>query len=107
MAQAARTNHRHGLFSLLDTDGKPHPLENTLAVVTLALGAVAFITAQFDHLHLLSSWTGLVGIGVGLWGQMISATTGERFLLMIGLGASGVGFYLGLAHGGLWGGVIG
>lgn len=59
MAQALRPNTVGGLFA---TDGKPHPIQDTLLVVTLVLGITSFITAQFDFLHLLSSWTGLVGI---------------------------------------------
>ena len=104
MAQAMR---RPSSASLLATDGKPHPLQDTLMAVTLVLGAVAFITAMFHHLHLLSSWAGLIGIITGAYGQFISATTRERFLLIIGLGASAVGFFLGMAHGGLFGGVLG
>ncbi|MFE2187478.1 hypothetical protein [Streptomyces sp. NPDC059455] len=105
MAQAARS--QHGLFTFLDTDGKSHPLENTVAVVTLVIGVIAFVTAHFPHLHLVSSWVGLIGMVSGAWGQLRSVTTGERFLLIIGLGAAGVGFYLGMAHGGLFGGVLG
>ncbi|KJY39616.1 MULTISPECIES: hypothetical protein [Streptomyces] len=94
-------------ISLLATDGKPHPLQDTLVAVTLILGAVAFVTAFFHNLHLLSSWTGLLGIATGLYGQFISATTRERFALIIGLGAAGIGFFLGMAHGGLFGGWMG
>lgn len=75
--------------------------------MTLVLGAVSFVTAMFHHLHLLSSWAGLVGILTGAYGQFISETTRERFGLIVGLGASAVGFFLGMAHGGLFGGVIG
>ncbi|RSS44321.1 hypothetical protein [Streptomyces sp. WAC08241] len=103
MAQAMRRDPGHSLFA---TDGKPHPLQDTLVGVTLVLGALAFISAQFHNLHLLSSWAGLVGILTGGYGQFISATTRERFLLIIGLGASAIGFYLGMAHGGLFTGVI-
>lgn len=99
MAQAVR----HNPVSLLLADRKAHPLENTFAAATIVLGAVAFITAMWHGLHVVSSWTGLVGIGAGAWGQFISATTGERFVLIIGLGAAAVGFYLGMAHGGLLG----
>ena len=102
MAQAMRPNTAGGLFA---SDGKPHPLQDTLLAVTLALGLTAFISAQFHNLHLLSSWTGLVGIATGAYGQWISETTRERFGLIVGLGASGVGFFLGMAHGGLFGGV--
>ncbi|MEV6668827.1 hypothetical protein [Streptomyces sp. NPDC051162] len=109
MTQAARQPRgpRALINSALNSDGKPHPLENTFAAVTIALGALAFISSAFTNLHLLSSWSGLVGILTGAYGQFISATTGERFLLIIGLGASAVGFFLGMAHGGLFGGVIG
>jgi hypothetical protein len=102
MAQALRPNTAGSLFA---TDGKPHPVQDTLMAVTLLLGLVSFVTAMFDNLHLISSWTGLVGIITGAYGQWISETTRERFGLILGLGASGVGFFLGMAHGGLFGGL--
>ncbi|MEV8088829.1 hypothetical protein [Streptomyces nigra] len=102
MAQALRPNTAGGLLA---TDGKAHPFQDTLLVVTLVLGITSFVTAQFHNLHLLSSWTGLIGIATGAYGQWISETTRERFGLIVGLGASGVGFFLGMAHGGLFGGV--
>ncbi|MYS91506.1 MULTISPECIES: hypothetical protein [Streptomyces] len=104
MAQALRPNTAGGLFA---TDGKPHPLQDALLAVTLVLGITSFITALVDEdLHLLSSWTGLVGILTGAYGQWVSETTRERFGLILGLGAAGVGFFLGMAHGGLFGGLI-
>lgn len=104
MAQAMRSQSS---ISLLATDGKPHPLQDTLLAITLVLGAVAFITAFFHHLHLLTSWAGLIGILTGAYGQFISVTTRERFALIIGLGAAAIGFFLGMAHGGLFGGWLG
>jgi hypothetical protein len=103
MAQAMRPNTAGGLFA---TDGKPHPRQDALLAVTLVLGLTAFVTAFFHDLHLLSSWTGLVGILTGAYGQWISETTRERFGLILGLGAAGVGFFLGMAHGGLFGGLV-
>ncbi|HZF89806.1 hypothetical protein [Streptomyces sp.] len=100
MAQALRPNTAGSLFA---TDGRSHPVQGALLAVTLVLGLVSFITAQFQSLHLLSSWTGLVGICTGSYGQWISETTRERFGLILGLGASGLGFFLGMAHGGLFG----
>ncbi|MFG2591598.1 hypothetical protein OG379_19870 [Streptomyces sp. NBC_01166] len=97
---------RSATGSLFATDGKPHPLQETLMVVTGVLGVLAFVTAMFHSLHLLSSWAGLIGILTGIYGQYISRTTWERFGLIMGIGASAVGFYLGMAHGGLFGGVI-
>ncbi|TXS71959.1 hypothetical protein [Streptomyces sp. sk2.1] len=104
MAQAVRPRPAVSLFA---TDGKPHPLQDTLVIVTLVLGTLAFVTAMFHHLHLISSWAGLIGILTGAYGQYISATTRERFPLIIGIGASAIGFFLGMAHGGLFGGIVG
>ncbi|WP_180686059.1 hypothetical protein [Streptomyces gossypiisoli] len=103
MAQALRPNTAGSLFA---TDGRPHPVQDALLAVTLVLGVVAFVTAMFDGLHLISSWTGLVGILTGAYGQWISETTRERFGLVLGLGASAIGFFLGMAHGGLFGGLF-
>ncbi|MFF7970487.1 hypothetical protein [Streptomyces sp. NPDC007905] len=102
--QALRPNTAGSLFA---TDGKPHPLQDTLMAVTLVLGVLALVTSFFHSLHLISSWAGLVGLVVGAYGQWISVTTRERFGLILGLGASGVGFMLGMANGGLFGGLIG
>ena len=97
---AARgTDPHHFTFN---TDGQPHPLENTLLAVTLVLGVVAVVTAGFDSLHVVSASTGLAGILTGACGQFISVTTAERFVLIIGLGMAALGFYLGMAHGGFW-----
>ncbi|MDQ1037463.1 hypothetical protein QFZ75_003879 [Streptomyces sp. V3I8] len=104
MAQALRRNTVGSLFA---TDHRSHPLQDTLLAVTLVLGVTAFVSAMFHSLHLLSSWAGLIGIITGATGQFVSETTRERFGLIVGLGASGVGLLLGMAHGGLFGGVIG
>ncbi|KUN83875.1 hypothetical protein AQJ66_17060 [Streptomyces bungoensis] len=103
MTQALRPTTGGSLFA---TDGKSHPLQDTLMVVTLALGLTAFITCFFGSLHLLASWAGLAGILTGAYGQWISETTRERFGLILGLGASGIGFFLGMANGGLFGGLL-
>jgi hypothetical protein len=92
-------------LALLNSDGKAHPRENSLVLATALLGVIAAASAFFPARHLISSWAGLAGIAAGGYGQMISATTGERFVLVVGLGASAVGLLLGVAHGGLWGGM--
>ncbi|WP_030736042.1 hypothetical protein [Streptomyces sp. NRRL S-31] len=104
MAQALRPNTAGSLFA---TDGRSHPLQDALMAVTLALGLLSFITSFFHSLHLLTSWAGLVALITGVWGQWISVTTRERFGLILGLGAAGIGFLIGMAHGGLFGGIIG
>ncbi|GAA4657857.1 hypothetical protein GCM10023347_06040 [Streptomyces chumphonensis] len=108
MAQATRQHdHRHGPLSVLNTDGRAHPVENAFAAATIVLGLVAFVTSFFAGLHILASWVGLVGVLTGLRGQMISATTAERFLLIIGLGMAAFGLYLGMANGGFFDGFFG
>lgn len=107
MAHAVRQRGFSPLGNVLNSDGKAHPKENAFMAATVLLGLVAFIAGPFSGMHLLASWAGLVGVAVGGWGLMISKTTAERFLLFIGLGAAAVGLYLGMAHGGLFGGLIG
>lgn len=104
MAQAMQPKTTGSLFA---TDHRPHRLQDILIWVTAVLGVTAFISAMFYNLHLLSSWTGLIGILAGLYSQFVSVTTHERFATIMGLGSSAVGFYLGMAHGGLFGGVLG
>ncbi|MCX5211767.1 hypothetical protein OG689_21150 [Kitasatospora sp. NBC_00240] len=86
----------------LNTDGHRHPRENTLVGITALLGVLAFTTSFFYGLHLLTSLAGLVGVATGMWGQFISVTTAERFVLVIATGMSAWGLYLGIAHGGIW-----
>lgn len=107
MVHVARSRTESPLSSLLASDGKPHPVQDTLLVVTVLLGATAAISSIFSSLHVLSSWTGLVGVITGGYGQYISETTRERFGLVIGLGAAGLGLFIGMAHGGPFGGLVG
>lgn len=107
MAHAVRQRRSSPIGRIINSDGKRHPKENALMVATVLLGLVAIVAAPFSGMHLLASWAGLLGILAGAWGLMISKTTAERFLVIIGLGAAAVGFYLGMAEGGLFGGLIG
>ncbi|MFD4697562.1 hypothetical protein [Streptomyces niveus] len=107
MAQAMQPKVPKTTGSLFATDHRPHPLQDVLIWVTAVLGVTAFISSMFYNLHLLSSWTGLIGILTGLYSQFVSVTTHERFATLMGLGSAAVGFYLGMAHGGLFGGVLG
>jgi hypothetical protein len=100
MAQQQHATRTHHLT--FNTDGRPHPLENTFVAVTVVLGLIAVITAGFNSLHAVSAATGLAGILTGAWGQYISVTTAERFALIIGLGMAALGCFIGMAHGGFW-----
>lgn len=94
--QAARTRAR----ITLNTDGKRHPRENSLAMAVIIFGMTAFILGFIVKAHLFASIFGVIGFPLGLYSQMTSETTGERWLNVIGMISAFVGLALGLAHGG-------
>lgn len=94
---------RGGLASYLNSDGRPHPVENRLVAATAVLALIAVVTAFFPGLSLITTWAGLLGVVAGGWGQMISATTEERFVLVVGMGAAALGLFFGMWNGGPFG----
>jgi hypothetical protein len=77
-----------------------HPLENFLAAGTFVAGLVAFITGAIPQTHLVAVCVGILACLVGLYSQLVSATTAERFINVLGIGLAFVGVGLGFAHGG-------
>jgi uncharacterized membrane protein YjjP (DUF1212 family) len=101
MPQAARTqSHAHLPRITLNSDGRRHPLQNTLTAFTFIAGIVAFVTGLIVRDHVLATIIGALGFGIGMYAQMISATREERVFIMAGVIASFVGLGLGVAHGG-------
>ncbi|MGH3367427.1 MAG: hypothetical protein ACRDOY_09505 [Nocardioidaceae bacterium] len=90
------------LHRLINTDGQRHPKENALAFLTLGLGVLSLIAATQPSWHIVGAWSGLVGALVGGYDQLISATRGERWVIIVGAIASALGFGLNLANGGLY-----
>ena len=93
--------------NILNSDGKPHPVQNVLTVFTLIVGLVSFVLGMIiRNVHtgaaviVIATATGLVAILVGLYAQMVSATTGQRVLIVAGMIAGFVGLALGLSRGG-------
>jgi hypothetical protein len=84
----------------LNSDGQRHPLLNTVAICTFAIGIVAFALGLYRHYHLVASVLGIIAFGVGLVGQMFSATREQRIFLVAGIVAGFVGMGLGIGHGG-------
>jgi hypothetical protein len=84
----------------LNSDGKRHPLLNSLTIFTFLAGLAAFVTGLIVHLHLLATVIGLVSFGIGLGAQLYSATREERVFIVAGLVAGFIGMGLGIAHGG-------
>jgi ammonia channel protein AmtB len=93
--------------NILNTDGKPHPVENILTVFTLLVGLVSFVLGMIVRnahtgaaVHITATVTGLVACLVGLYVQMISATRNQRVLIVTGIIAGFVGLAIGLSKGG-------
>jgi hypothetical protein len=94
------SSQRHHLT--LNTDGRSHPAQNTLAVLAAVFAIVSAVSAWYPSTHMLGAWTGAAGLATGLWSQMISATTAERWINVSAMIVSGVGLLFGLGHGGLY-----
>jgi hypothetical protein len=92
----------------LNSDGHPHPLLNVLSFFVLIVGLVSFALGLFlrtgpSSAHgwaIVASVTGLAGLLIGLFAQMMSATREERVIIVTGIIASFIGLALGLAFGG-------
>jgi hypothetical protein len=109
MSDTARS--RPNPLRILNSDGRSHPVENTVAIGILLVGLVSFVlgvvirnmTNPGTALSIVATVTGLVSLFVGLYAQMVSATREQRILIVTGIIAGFVGLALGLAHGGLAG----
>jgi hypothetical protein len=94
--------------NILDTDGQPHPVQDLLTIVTLALGLISFVLGLIIRnvsgtgaaIVVIATATGLVSILVGLPVQMVSATRNQRILIVTGMIAGFVGVAIGLSKGG-------
>ena len=87
---------------LLNTDGRRHPRENAMSVATLVLGIIAMVCTVSYSLASIGAIAGLIGVVLGAYTQLVSATTGERWFIVIGTVASALGLGLNAAHGALF-----
>ena len=90
----------HNQHLTLNTDGERHPRENSLAVAAVTFGIAAFVLGFVVKAHMPAAIIGVIGFPLGLYSQLVSATTGERWLNVVGMIGSAVGLALALAHGG-------
>ena len=92
----------------LNSDGRPHPLLNVASFSVLIIGLFSFALGLFLRTGpsgsktwaVVAAITGLAGLLIGLFLQMMSATRQERVIIVTGIIAAFVGLALGLAHGG-------
>jgi hypothetical protein len=95
----------------LNSDGRPHPVENVMAISILLIGLAVFVIGMIVRnsptapaaWHIIATAGGLVSLVVGLYAQMVSATREQRVLIVTGIIAGFVGLAIGLAHGGFTG----
>lgn len=107
MAGTVRTREHH---NILNSDGRPHRLENALTIFTLAVGLVSFALGMIvrnSHtgpaVFITATATGLLSLVIGLYAQMVSATREQRILIVTGMIAGFVGLAIGLSKGGFVG----
>lgn len=79
---------------------RAHPRETSLSVITIAGGLIAFVTGVVHSGHFVAVCVGIATFLFGLYSQLVSATTAERWINVIGIGLAFVGVGLGLSHGG-------
>ena len=104
MAGALRHRQR---TNILNSDGRPHRVENMMTIFTLVVGLVSFVLGMVvRNAHtgaaviIVATATGLASCLVGLYAQMVSATREQRVLIVTGMIAGFVGLALGLSKGG-------
>jgi hypothetical protein len=73
-----------------------------VGLLSFALGLFLRTGPSSAHVWaIIAAATGLAGLLIGLFLQMLSATREERVIIVAGIIASFIGLALGLAHGGL------
>jgi hypothetical protein len=77
----------------LHAHDRPHPREEALAWATLVVGVVSFGLACAGG-FMLGLVLGVVGAVLGLYSQLVSATTAERWVILPGLALSALGIGL-------------
>ena len=104
MAGALRNRER---TNILNSDGRPHPVQNMLTIFTLVVGLISFVLGLIvRNVHtgaaviIVATATGLVACLVGLYMQMVSSTREQRVLIVTGIIAGFVGLAIGLSKGG-------
>jgi hypothetical protein len=82
-------------------EAESHRLQDVLAVLSFTLGIAALVLGGgVPAAHFVGLLVGVIGLPLALVSQMISATTNERWLNVIGMVGSFVGAGFAISHGG-------
>jgi len=65
-----------------------------------AIGLVALVLGFIPATHFFGAVAGVIGLPLGLYSQLMSTTTNERWFNVVGMVASFVGAAFALRHGG-------
>lgn len=100
--EASETRTRTRTRQAVDREGRPEPhrLQGWLAVASVTIGVLALILGWIEETHFPGAVAGLIGLPLALYSQMISATTNERWLNVIGMVTSFLGISFALNNGG-------
>ncbi|WP_207936145.1 hypothetical protein [Actinomadura sp. KC216] len=82
------------------TETESHRLQDVLAVAAVTIGLAALVLGWIPATHFPGAVAGVIGLPLALYSQMISATTNERWLNVIGMVASFMGAAFALSNGG-------
>ncbi|WP_067450637.1 hypothetical protein [Actinomadura macra] len=89
-----------GEQAAVGVDTERHPLENGLAVAAITIGVAALILGSIPATHFFGAVAAVIGLPLALYSQLISATTNERWLNVVGMVAAFIGGAFALSHGG-------
>ncbi|MFD0683978.1 hypothetical protein [Actinomadura fibrosa] len=83
-----------------DAQAEHHRLEGALSVAAVTIGIVALVLGSIPVTHFFGAIAAVIGLPTALYSQLISATTNQRWLNVIGMVTAFVGGGFALRHGG-------
>jgi hypothetical protein len=82
------------------SDGRRHPVIISAGAYALFAGVISLVLGLMNVAHFAGTFLGVTAFMIGLVAQMMSTTTGQRMLIIVGVVAAFPGFGLAIAHGG-------
>ncbi|WP_067486556.1 hypothetical protein [Actinomadura hibisca] len=83
-----------------DAGARTRARGGVLAVGAAVIGLAALVLGFIPATHFFGAVAGVIGLPLGLYSQLVSISTNERWLNVVGMVASFVGAAFALRHGG-------